>query len=209
MKIKVNKISMRPDVDWTRGRPAVCDGDVAFTEMRMTLKSVALVWNGSEWMAFAPRLNRMGEGIMWDAGGSFAKEIAEHLLEAYQRMGGEMPPGKRKKAAKPHRIYVPVNQLDLVGMEHLPYHERIQLALEEESRCRGAECFTEIWEREEPSLATQILGDEADRDAEALAYDAAVAEHAANRSSAEDDKAGLHRVLGVDAVAETMARAGL
>ena len=167
MKIKVNKIAIRPDVDWTRHRPGVADGDVAFPDLKMTLKSVALVWTGKEFVAYGPRLNRMGEGIMWDIGGSFAKEIAAKLLEAYQRMGGQMPPGQRKKAEKPRRIYVPVEQLDMGGTEHLPYHERVRLALEEETRCRGAECFTEIWERTEPSTATRILGDEADRDADA------------------------------------------
>lgn len=60
-----------------------------------------------------------------------------------------------------------------------PMHERIVEALEAEAERRGVPCFTERWERAEPE--------------------------------ADDDEAidGLHRTLGVDAVAETMEQAGL
>lgn len=179
--------------------------DITIPELELEVNGALLAHQKGKFLAHPPKPTARGSGVQWAINSPLAKIVAEKAVRQYEAMGGQMPP-----ASKPKRQFVPLNELDLVGMEHLPYKERVRLALEEETRCRGAECFTEIWEHAEPSTATRILGDEDDRDAEALAYDAAVAEHAANRSSSEDDTAGLHRVLGINpAVTEACDRAGL
>lgn len=90
-------------------------------------------------------------------------------------MGGKNP-------EKPKRQFIPLRDLDLSEDEGLPMRERIEDALEDESRKRGVQCYTEFFERTEPEL------------------------------EAEDHEAteGLHRILGVDpAVTEACHRAGL
>lgn len=170
----------------------------------LTIYGIALAWSESEgFTALAPS-GRLATGayvLRWDHRGKLAVSIAEALVAMYRKIGGEIPAAK-----EPSRIFIPLSELDLGGTpEDMPLRERVRIALDDESRCRGAECFTEVWER--PSTVTEVLGDERDMDDKALAYDEAVAAHAETRN-AEHPAAGLLRTLGCP-VDETLERAGI
>lgn len=221
-EIDVLGITTRREIDWDRTFCIMGFGDVALPQMEITLRGCALARSSGRIIALPPKIpgthpNDLG-AIQWNASGGFALRVKDALLAAYQKMGGEMPPSKDNAAKKQSRIFIPLSELDLGGTEHLPYHERIRLALEDESRCRGVECFTEIWERPDPFAidpehATKDRPD--DMPADALEQAAKAAAHARRHAVArtatdeDDDVSGLHRTLGVCAVEETMEKAGL
>lgn len=220
-EIDVLGITIRREIEWDRAFCIMGFGDIALPHLETTLRGCALVRSSGRIMALPPKVPGAKPGdlgaIQWNARGKFGMRVKDALLAAYQKMGGEMPPSKDHPAEKPKRIYIPLSELDLGGTEHLPYHERIRLALEDESRCRGVECFTEIWERPDPfdAVADRARKDHPDDvPADALEQAEKAAAHARRHAVArtdadEDDVSGLHRVLGVDAVAETMEKAGL
>jgi hypothetical protein len=125
------------------------------------------------------------------------------MLELFTRMGGELPKPKQKPR------YIPYSELGIDPDSDVPLQEQAKAALDRIHDETGEKVFTSMIQWPEPSLATKILGDEDDRDAKAVAYDESVARHAEDRAAGEDPAAGLHRILGVDAVAETLERAGL
>lgn len=206
-EIDVLGITIRREIEWDRAFCIMGFGDIALPHLETTLRGCALVRSSGRIMALPPKVPGAKPGdlgaIQWNARGKFGMRVKDVLLAAYQKMGGEMPPSKDHPAEKPSRIYIPLSELDLGGTEHLPYQERIRLALEDESRCRGVECFTEIWERTD------------DMPADALEQAEKAAAHARRHAVArtdtdeDDDVSGLHRTLGVCAVAETMEKAGL
>lgn len=223
MNIKVRGLEFYEGDQGDRPFTILAHGTVTLD--RMALSGVTLAWSRDEGAtALAPSARNVtgAHAVRWDCRDTFAKEIAEKMLELFKRMGGELPPSTPAKAAnrsnavrrikdKPKRIFVPFSDLDLSSDEGLSLEDRVSDALDVESEKRGAPCYTAIYERTEPSTATRVLGDEAERGDEALAYDAAIAAHAASRDEASDDEAidGLHRTLGICAIAETMERAGL
>jgi hypothetical protein len=179
MKIKINKLAFRTEVDWGKKSPIVAEGDVAILDWETTFKGVPLAWNTSRkrFIAYPPALSRGGNGAMWSVTGELAKAIAAALVDAYRAMGGEEP---EVKPAKPKRQFIPLSDLELSEDEGLPLRERIEDALEDESRKRGVECYTEFYERTEPE------------------------------AEGHEETEGLHRVLGIDpVVAAECDRAGL
>lgn len=219
-EIDVLGITTRRQIRWDSGFCIMGFGDVALPQMEITLRGCALARSSGRIIALPPKIpgthpNDLG-AIQWNASGGFALRVKDALLAAYQKMGGEMPPSKDNAAKKQSRIFIPLSELDLGGTEHLPYHERIRLALEDESRCRGVECFTEIWERPDPLDAPARVPKDRPDDMPADALEQAnkaaahARRHAVARAEAdEDDVSGLHRTLRVCAVEETMEKAGL
>ncbi|ODT06982.1 MAG: hypothetical protein ABS58_09340 [Mesorhizobium sp. SCN 65-20] len=221
MNIKVRGLEFYEGDQGDRPFTVLAHGTVMLD--RVVLSGVTLAWSRDEGAtALAPSARTVtgAHAIRWDCRDTFAKEIAEKMLDLFKRMGGELPPSTPAKAAnrsnavrriKDKRIFVPFSDLELSVEVGLPLEKRVSDGLDVVSEKRGAPCYTAIYERTEPSTATKVLGDERERGPDALAYDAAVAVHAASRDEASDDEAidGLHRTLGICAVEETMARAGL
>lgn len=209
-EIQVLGITTRRSIEFERSFCIMGFGDIALPGPEVTLRGCALARSNGKIIALPPKIPgaKLGElsAMQWNTSGEFAKRVKEKLLEAYQKMGGEMPPEQ-----KPKRVFVPYSELAIDPDSDVPIRDQIEVALDVESEKRGARCYTEIFEWPEPSAVTKVLGDEIERDPKALAYDAAVASHAASRDEVDDTEAaeGLHRVLGVDAVEETMVRAGL
>ncbi len=205
-EIDVLGITTRREIRWGSGFCIMGFGDIALPQMEITLRGCALARSSGRIIALPPKIpgthpNDLA-AIQWNASGGFALRVRDALLAAYQKMGGEMPPSKDNAAKKQSRIFIPLSELDLGDTEHLPHHERIRLALEDESRCRGVECFTEIWDRPDDMPADAL-----EQAAKAAAH---ARRHAVARTAAdEDDVSGLHRTLGVCAVEETMEKAGL
>lgn len=219
-EIDVLGITTRREIEWDRDFCILGFGDIALPHLETTLRGCALIRSHGRVMALPPKVPGAKPGdlgaIQWNARGKFGTRVKDALLAAYQKMGGEMPPSKDNAAKNQSRIYIPMSELDLGGTEHLPYHERIRLALEDESRCRGVECFTEIWERPDPLDAPARVPKDRPDDMPADALEQAetavahACRHAGTRTSEEDDDvSGLHRTLGICAVEETMEKAGL
>lgn len=149
--------------------------DITIPELQLEVSGALLAHQKGKFLAHPPKPTLKGAGVQWAINSPLARTIAEKAVKQYAAIGGKMPP-----EPKPQRQFIPLHELELSPDEGLPMEERVEDALEIESRKRGVECFTEIWTRSQP---------EADDD------------------EAVD---GLHRMLGVDpAVTEACDRAGL
>ncbi len=225
MKIKVRGLEFYEGDSGDRPFTILAHGTVVID--RVTISGVTLTWTEAEGVtALAPaaRLATGAKAVMWDCRDGFAHALAKEMLELFTRMGGELPKPKQKPR------YIPYSELEIDPDSDIPLREQAKAALYHIHKETGEKVFTSMIQWPEPSLVTKTLGDEDGRDAKAMAYDESVARRADERAAAiaaaksgemerrvfpatwsavEDDAAGLHRVLGVDAVAETLERAGL
>ncbi|OHV63851.1 hypothetical protein LCM4577_11115 [Mesorhizobium sp. LCM 4577] len=157
-------------------------GEIVLPEIRATLRGVSLCHRDGEFFAFAPRPDKGGFGIQWDCNSPWAKSVAAEMAEMFKRMGGDMPPTTPEKAenrANGRRRIDEKRKQDDVPRDHVT------------GKPIGTDPFDgepgEIERRVVPFDLVSIDGNQV----------------------GEDDAEGLHRVLGVDAVSETCARAGL
>lgn len=196
-KIRVLGITLQRNVAWDRGFCIMAFGDIAIAGPEVTMRGCALARSSGRIIALPPKVPgaKMGDpnAIQWNANGEFALRVRDLLLEAYRKMGGEMPPSTPAKAAndsnanrrirerqdKSKPRFVPYGDLDIDPDSDVTIKDQAQAALDRIHNETGEDVFTSVLEFPEPE--------------------------------ASDDEAvdGLHRVLGVDAVAETMERAGL
>lgn len=199
-EIQVLGITTRRNIEFERSFCIMAFGDIMLSGLEVTLRGCALARSNGRIIALPPKIPgaKLGDlsAMQWNASGEFAQRVKEKLLEAYRKMGGEMPPATPEKAEsrsnaarrvseKPVRRFVAASEIDLDGTPATwARNERIGLALDRMSKRDGCYYYTEVYERTEPDT----LVDEAD-----------------DTEAAE----GLHRVLGLDAVEETMQRAGL
>jgi hypothetical protein len=228
MKIKVRGLRLFDESDGRNGYTVLAHGEVDLPEMKMSLHNVTLAWSEERGFTALAPMGRDKTGVravIWDSQAAFACQIAEAMVVMFKRMGGQMPPSSPEKAqnnanaqrrltekkAKPKRRFIPYSELSIDPDSDVPLKDQVKTALDRIHEETGEQVYTSMIEWPEPSLATQILGDENERDEEARAYDESVARHAEDRAAAsgEDADAGLRRTLGLDAVEETMARAGL
>lgn len=180
--IKINTVTQRPNPDFSLKVVSLAFCDVSLPELEATIRGVGLTWNGKRFLASCPKANDRAGGIGWNVRGRFANQLAEKMAEAFQSVGGKLPTAKPEK---PVRRFIAASEIDLDGTPATwARNERIGLALDRMSKRDGCYYYTEVYERTEPDT----LVDEAD-----------------DHEAAE----GLHRTLGVDAIAETMERAGL
>ena len=228
MKIKVRGLRLFDESDGRNGYTILAHGEVDLPEIKASLNNVTLAWSEERGFTALAPMGRDKTGVravIWDSQAPFACQIAEAMVAMFKRMGGQMPPSSPEKAqnntnaqrriaekkANPKRKYIPYSELSIDPDSDVPLKDQVKVALDRIHEKTGEEVYTSMIEWPEASLATQILGDENERDEKARAYDESVARHAENRAatSGEDSEAGLRRTLGLDAVEETMARAGL
>lgn len=91
LKFHVQGMTLKRDIDYGYPTSTMAYADIAFPELKLTLKGVALAHRKGTFLAFPARPNREGGGVNWDCSTAFAKAIAVEMLEMYRRMGGEMP----------------------------------------------------------------------------------------------------------------------
>lgn len=197
-EIDVLGITTRREIDWDRTFCIMGFGDVALPQMEITLRGCALARSSGRIIALPPKLpgahpSDLG-AIQWNAHGKFGTRVRDALLDAYRRMGGEMPPGHDDAAQE--RATNAARRIAEKRRDHVT------------GKPIGPDPFAI-----DPEHATKDRPDDMPADALAAAEEAAAhaRRHAVARTAddEDDDVSGLHRTLGVCAVEETMEKAGL
>jgi hypothetical protein len=171
--------------------------EIYMPELTLTIREIRLTWSSSRgYVALAPATHKapLPQTVVWLHRSAFGKELAAKLVDMFERMGGSLPGPK------------PVMRLDHVTGKPIG-RDVFDGAIEESWADAHARADAVC----EQAVANSHRKASARADAIAAAKSGEMERRVfpATWSAVEDDKAGLHRVLGVDAVAETLERAGL
>jgi len=196
-EIDVLGITTRRGIEWDRDFCIMGFGDVALPLMETTLRGCALVRSHGTIKALPPKIpgahpSDLG-AIQWNAHGKFGTRVKEALLAAYRRMGGEMPPNYDDAAQG--RATNAARRIAEKRRDHIT------------GKPIGPDPFDAVADRARKDRPDAMPADALEQAEKAVAH---ARRHAVARTGTDDDDvSGLHRVLGVDAVAETMEKAGL
>ncbi len=196
-EIDVLGITTRRQIRWDSGFCIMGFGDVALPQLETTLRGCALARSSGRIVALPPKLPGAHPGelgaIQWNAHGKFAVRVKDALLEAYRRMGGEMPPDHDDAAQE--RATNAARRIAEKRRDHVT------------GKPIGPDPFDAVADRARKDRPDAMPADALEQAEKAVAH---ARRHAVARTGTDDDDvSGLHRVLGVDAVAETMEKAGL
>lgn len=213
MKIRVKGLEFFEGEQGDRPFKILAHGVVSVGDV--TFNGVPLVYSsegGTSVLAPNARIGTGARAVLWPSASATAKEIERQMIGLYERMGGKLPETRHK------RQFVPLHEL---GFPDGASREEVVAALDRLSEERGVTCFTGTFEKppvvpaeRRPDVRgflakeASVLPGEA-IDAADAAADRARRHAVAHASDEDDDTSGLHRTLGVDAIEETMARAGL
>ncbi|MGB3044590.1 MAG: hypothetical protein WBB98_15540 [Xanthobacteraceae bacterium] len=171
MKCNVRGISFFQNDDGRRKFVTLAMGECHWQEIGLTMAGVRLVHYPDKGYRALPPLAKLQNGafcISWLDTTKLAESARDAMLAMYEKMGGSKPEAAANNAAAKRRVaerkakrqFIPLHELNMSGIdETLPGAERVRLALEAESKERGVECFTEMFQRE----VTPTNRDEYDR----------------------------------------------
>lgn len=195
-EIDVLGITTRREIRWDSGFCIMGFGDVALPQFETTLRGCALARSSGRIIALPPKLpgahpSDLG-AIQWNANGKFGTRVKDALLEAYRRMGGEMPPDHDDAAQE--RAFNAARRIAEKRRDHVT------------GKPIGPDPFDAIAERARKDRPDDMPGDALDQAEKAVAH---ARRHAVARTDIDEDVSGVHRTLGICAVEETMEKAGL